>query len=232
MSDYQDNRENESRSSRDSRHRSLYGAGDVSRYRNAQQRQRRQTRQPRQGTWYENQDGSPQYNRRTRKLSDNTEAHESVRRQEAPARQRQQRPQQGRANDPQRTERRMAQQRRSSHSPYYQQQLDRHAAASRNYQHQQGMSSRGASALQSIAGSGGQTALYIRIALVAILLIVLIVRFTTFGGGAELTSLNAQVNEQQTQLQTLTDENGSLQSQADSRQSTIDAYNEKVAASS
>lgn len=74
--------------------------------------------------------------------------------------------------------------------------------------------------------------LAIRTAIVAVLLVVLIARIVTFGGCAQSSELDAQIADQQTQLQQIADGNAQTQSQLDSMQSAIDSYNQLVSSSS
>lgn len=71
----------------------------------------------------------------------------------------------------------------------------------------------------------------IRVAIVAVLLVVFIARIATFGGCAESSDLDTQISEQQAQLQQVSDGNVQAQSQLDSMQSAIDSYDQLVSSS-
>ena len=71
-----------------------------------------------------------------------------------------------------------------------------------------------------------QSSLMPRLAIAAVLLVILILRFVLQGGVfGQFGSVNAQVNDQQTQLEQITNSNNDMQSKMDSMQSTIDAWN-------
>lgn len=72
----------------------------------------------------------------------------------------------------------------------------------------------------------------IRVAIVAVLLVVFLVRIATFGGCARSSELDTQISEQQAQLQQLTDANAQAQAQLDAMQSSIDSYDQLLSSSS
>lgn len=73
----------------------------------------------------------------------------------------------------------------------------------------------------------------VRIVLIVVLLLVFGVRMVMSSGpAAQLADVNASIASQQEQLDTLNADNQSMQDNIDSRQSTLDAYNAIVQASS
>lgn len=119
----------------------------------------------------------------------------------------------------------------ASRSPYFDDQMRRRAPNSNNYRARssQMMSQRDMRQprFAQPAAAPTQRSLLPRIIIVAVLLAVLIIRFIVQGGMfGEFGSANAQVAEQQTQLEQLTSSNNDMQSQMDSMQGTIDAWNE------
>ena len=209
------------------------GRSDLDRYRSAQRNQRYQVRKPTQGTWYERPaserprtSGSAERGQRSR--SGGTSPQRATRYSDLRA-------------DGQAPSQRQhgAETRSRTRSAYTQQQLDKHAPTMANYDsrrhgyaREQELAHLEDGFERRVIAPDSQRSMYVRIGIIAVLLVILVVRTVTFGAGNELSGLNSQIADQQAQLQTLTDSNTTMQSQIDSWQTTIDAYNKKESSSS
>lgn len=110
---------------------------------------------------------------------------------------------------------------RGAHAPrsqYVERQMSNYAPDAANY--------RGRAAAGHFSAEPAKPkALLPRLAIVAVLLIILIGRFAIQGGTfTEYNAINTQASEQQAQLDELTASNDKLQADMDSKQSTIDAW--------
>lgn len=117
----------------------------------------------------------------------------------------------------------------ANRTPYVDDQMRRRAPNANNYRSRssQMMSERDMRQPTLAQPTAPQGSLVPRLVIIAVLLVILIVRFLVQGGVfGQFGSVNAQVHEQQTQLEQLTNSNNEMQSQMDSMQSTIDAWNQ------
>ncbi|MGI6032569.1 MAG: hypothetical protein ACOX69_04055 [Coriobacteriales bacterium] len=213
-------------------------------YRDQQWKNRYQVKKPAQGTWYEREGargrgGNPDSTDRIDRDLVERERREEQRQYRSSERGQRQRAQ-GRDQRIQSDYVRRSARERGGKikddvpSDYARQQLERHAPTSKNYtsRHWEPPAVVTKAAERSPFAPNDPRPLYIRVAIVVVLLVILIVRGATFATGSELSSVNSDLDSAQQQLEQLNTSNSEMQSQLDSWQTTIDTYNNESSSSS
>lgn len=128
---------------------------------------------------------------------------------------------------------------RNNDAGYLQQQpydnmVDRYSRGNAVYQARPDAATQAAKAASSAQGIlSTPFSFLVRIVLIVVLVLVFGVRIALSSGpAAQLSDVNTQIASQQEQLDSLNAENEQMQENIDSRQSTLDAYNAIVQASS